>query len=162
MTTSVVIDDSPRTRISAYGLCVGHRGALLIRMGAGRFEGEWTVPGGRLEWGEHPEDAVCREVFEETGLRAEVGALLGVFSRAFHRTPERPFDPVHVVGLYYAVTRLDGVLRSEPGTDHHARWVPLESLSGLKFSAILEGAAGLLEAYALRTDDRSTIANDPT
>lgn len=155
--TAVEPHETPLTRVSAYGLCVGPRGALLVRMGAGRFEGEWTVPGGGLDWGEHPEDGVRREVFEETGLAAEVGPLLGVFSRGFHRSAERPFAPVHVVGLYYAVTRLEGVLRDEPGTDHRATWVPIREVRGLHFSAILEGAAEFLEAGVVQTDDRSHL-----
>ncbi len=150
--------DNPTVRVSAYGLCVGPRGALLVRMGAGRFEGEWTVPGGQVEWGEHPEDAVRREVFEETGLTAEVGPLLGVFSRGFVRSEERPFDSVHVVGLYYGVTRVEGVLRDEPGTDHRAAWVPIGEFRDRVFSAILEGAGELLEAGGILTDDRSHIS----
>lgn len=155
--TTVDPHETSQTRVSAYGLCVGPRGALLVRMGAGRFEGEWTVPGGGLDWGEHPEDAVRREVFEETGLAAEVGPLLGVFSQPFHRSEDRPFPPVHVVGLYYAVTRVEGLLRDEPGTDHRAAWVPMHEVRGLHFSAILEGAAEFLEAGGIRTDDRSHV-----
>lgn len=145
-----------RTRVSAYGLCVGPRGALLVRMGDGRFEGEWTVPGGQLEWGEHPEDAVRRELMEETGLTGEVGPLLGVFSHAFQRTPERPFDPVHVVGLFYAVTKVRGELQDEPGTPHHTQWVPLAELRARTLSAILGGAIDLLESGRVVTADEST------
>ncbi len=126
-------------------------------MGEGYFEGEWTVPGGQLEWGEHPEDAVRREMFEETGLTAEVGPLLGVFSHGFLRSEERPRDSVHVIGLYYAVTRVEGVLRAEPGTTDYAEWVPLAELRERTFSAILGGAAELIEAGVVETEDRSVV-----
>ena len=33
----------------------------------------WTLPGGGIDFGEHPRDAVVREVYEETGLQAQVG-----------------------------------------------------------------------------------------
>ena len=157
MTDAFASPDNPRTRLSAYGLCVGPRGALLVRMGNGRFEGEWTVPGGQLDWGEHPEDAVRREVFEETGLTADVGPLLGVFSHAFMRSDERPFDSVHVVGLFYAVTRVEGQLRDEPGTDHHVEWVHVGQLRDRMLSAILAGAVEFLEAAGVRTDDHSHV-----
>lgn len=37
----------------------------------------WTLPGGRLEFGEKPEDALVREVLEETGLEVTVGEVTG-------------------------------------------------------------------------------------
>ena len=157
MNPSDAASDAPRTRNSAYGLCVGKRGVLLVRMGEGIFAGEWTVPGGQLEWGEHPADAVRREMFEETGLTAEVGPLLGVFSHAFRRTEERPYDSVHVIGLYYAVTRVEGRLRAEPGTQHHAEWTPLAAIRERQLSAILEFAAGIIESGVVETDDRSLV-----
>ncbi|QXG50109.1 MULTISPECIES: NUDIX hydrolase [Pseudomonas syringae group] len=43
----------------------------------------WTVPGGRLEHGESPEQGVIREVFEETGCRVIVERLVGIYSAPF-------------------------------------------------------------------------------
>ena len=42
--------------------------------------GRWCVPGGGLEAGESVEEACLREVWEETGLRARVTRLIGVYS----------------------------------------------------------------------------------
>jgi 8-oxo-dGTP pyrophosphatase MutT (NUDIX family) len=41
----------------------------------------WNLPGGGMEIGETLEEAVCREVLEETGLVVEVGQLVGVYSK---------------------------------------------------------------------------------
>lgn len=41
----------------------------------------WTTPGGRVEAGESPTEALKREVLEETGLVIEPGELLGVYAK---------------------------------------------------------------------------------
>jgi 8-oxo-dGTP diphosphatase len=43
----------------------------------------WTTPGGRVEPGESPLDALKREVLEESGLDVEVGELVGVYSKPY-------------------------------------------------------------------------------
>jgi len=55
---------------------------LLVRRGRPPSAGLWSVPGGKVEPGESEFDAVRREVFEETGLRVEVGPLAGEVVRA--------------------------------------------------------------------------------
>jgi 8-oxo-dGTP diphosphatase len=54
---------------------------LLVRRGRPPGQGLWSVPGGRLEPGETVEQAVAREMREETGLEVDVGRLLGTVSR---------------------------------------------------------------------------------
>lgn len=53
---------------------------LVIQRGAPPGEGLWSVPGGKLEYGERVADAVAREVREETGLEVEPLRLIGVYS----------------------------------------------------------------------------------
>lgn len=50
---------------------------LMIRRGQEPALGAWSLPGGRVEPGETDEQAVAREVAEETGLIVHVGALIG-------------------------------------------------------------------------------------
>jgi 8-oxo-dGTP diphosphatase len=63
--------------------CVGavvHDGRgrlLMIRRGHDPGRGLWSLPGGKVEAGESPEDAVEREVLEETGLAVRAGRELG-------------------------------------------------------------------------------------
>jgi 8-oxo-dGTP pyrophosphatase MutT (NUDIX family) len=59
--------------------------AAVIHDGGGRLllqqkaSGEWSLPAGAIEPGESPEQAVRREVREETGLAVEPREILGVF-----------------------------------------------------------------------------------
>jgi len=69
---------------------------FLVKSTYQRFH-PWGLPGGSLEYGEHPEEAVIREVLEETGLHVRIERLLLVNSWS----PDR-------VGLYYLCRITDG------------------------------------------------------
>jgi ADP-ribose pyrophosphatase YjhB (NUDIX family) len=64
--------------------------------------GHWGLPGGYVEAGESVTDAVAREVFEETGVRIEVGRLVGVYSDPKRQVIEYgPGRRVHAVNLCF-------------------------------------------------------------
>jgi len=65
-------------RDSAFAIILHSRHILLVKA---RDKNNWQLPGGRIEPGESPVDAVVREVKEETGLRALVGRLTGRYRR---------------------------------------------------------------------------------
>jgi ADP-ribose pyrophosphatase YjhB (NUDIX family) len=67
-----------RFRIAVYGLIIEEGRVVLCRR---RDSGWWNLPGGGMELGETPEEALMREVREETGLEVEVGRLVGVYSK---------------------------------------------------------------------------------
>jgi ADP-ribose pyrophosphatase YjhB (NUDIX family) len=52
---------------------------LLVRRTKPPLDGQWSLPGGRIEFGETAEAAALRELREETGVEADVVALAGVF-----------------------------------------------------------------------------------
>ena len=78
-------DDQGRVqRVGAYGVCVdGDARILLCRLTAVTSRpGWWTLPGGGVDFGEHPSDGARARSREETGLDAVVEALLDVDSIA--------------------------------------------------------------------------------
>ena len=72
---------SDKSRIGIGVGAVVFRGAevLLIRRGKPPFQGSWSIPGGRVECGGRLEDAVRREVKEETAVDARITGMIGVF-----------------------------------------------------------------------------------
>jgi ADP-ribose pyrophosphatase YjhB (NUDIX family) len=61
---------------------------LLARRAVDPDAGLWDVPGGFLEEGEHPLDALRRELLEETGVSAEPGAFVGAFVDTYGDGPQ--------------------------------------------------------------------------
>ena len=66
-------------RLSVYAL-VRDGDLVLLTQVAQAYPGGglWTLPGGGVDWGEHPIDALHRELYEETGLRGIIHDLLGI------------------------------------------------------------------------------------
>lgn len=56
---------------------------LLIKRGTPPRLGQWSLPGGRIEWSEPVTDAALRELKEETGVDAELTGLLDVVDGVF-------------------------------------------------------------------------------
>ncbi|HEV7810124.1 MAG TPA: NUDIX domain-containing protein [Candidatus Limnocylindrales bacterium] len=140
--TGSVPDDAPptaRTRVGGYALCLdGDDRILLARLSAVEIDvGAWTLPGGGIEFGEHPDDAVLRELEEETGYRGEVGRVAAVFSHLYHHSPAANGGDLHFLGVLYHVRIVGGALRDEiGGTTDTARWFRRDELDDIRLVEI--------------------------
>lgn len=109
----------PKFRIAAYGVVWDDEGRILLARGSAEavYPGWWLLPGGGVEHGEHPRDAVVREFAEETGLTVEVGKPLDTMSAI-------ATDGVHNNAVIFNVRVTGGELYSETdeATDYCA-WV---------------------------------------
>lgn len=66
----------PSFQVFAAGVIFNQKGQILLGKTTYQRIHPWGLPGGSLEYGEDPQDAVVREVWEETGLEVEVKELL--------------------------------------------------------------------------------------
>ena len=66
-------------RIGVFALIFNQEKQILL--GHRRDIDWWNLPGGGMEIGETVDEAICREVFEETGLKVKVEQLVGVYSK---------------------------------------------------------------------------------
>jgi len=137
-------------RVAAYAVILDEdRRLLLARWTEGRRV-SWTMPGGGLEPGEDPEDAVRREVREETGYKVVVDELLGIHSRvipARRRVTPGATAPLHTLRIVYRARITGGRLRFEKnGSTDMAAWYSLDEVAGLQRVRLVDIALGMAGA----------------
>ncbi|HKT80451.1 MAG TPA: NUDIX hydrolase [Vicinamibacterales bacterium] len=99
---------------------------LLVKRKQPPLQGEWTLPGGAVELGETLEEAVVREIREETGLDVEVGPIVEVLDRV-HRDDDGRIEYHYVIVDYLARRRSEQpVVAQSDAAD--ARWVEVARL----------------------------------
>lgn len=79
-----------RPVIGVGGVIVDHERTILIRRGTEPLLGQWSIPGGTIEVGETLEEAVRRELREETGLEVQVLELIELFDRIYLENSAAP------------------------------------------------------------------------
>ena len=100
---------------------------LLVQRGRAPRVGEWSIPGGRQEWGETVRAVAIREVLEETGIEIEILGLIDVVD-SLTPLPGSTDLSHHYTLIDFAARPVGGVLQA--GDDAvQARWVPLSELA---------------------------------
>ncbi|GAB3645480.1 hypothetical protein GCM10028833_05390 [Glycomyces tarimensis] len=151
-------------RFGAYGVVADSAGRILLARIADGYPGAgtWHLPGGGVDFGESPRAAVFREIYEETGQDARVGALLNVTSFRHRRAigPEGyPLD-WHGVRAIYSATVPDPsaaqVIEAAGGSTSESRWFDADALAGLPLSAAVEDALQVVDLHKLAVPPRAS------
>ena len=144
--------DGPRqvTRVAAYALCQDEAGrVLLTRLTYPEIKaGHWTLPGGGIDFGEAPVEAVLRELTEETGLTGEVESLAGVESWVRRGpVPGGIADDFQAIQIIYHVRVTGGTLTNElDGSTDAAAWFTRGELRELLVVELVEAGLRLINA----------------
>ena len=108
-------------RVGAYGICRDGAGRVLLARNsdASSFPGLWSLPGGGVDQGEHPDDALVREFGEETGLEVRIDGLRAVTADVA-RLPSGDLE--HTDRVIYDVSVVGGNLRPEADGTTDLMW----------------------------------------
>jgi ADP-ribose pyrophosphatase YjhB (NUDIX family) len=123
---------------------------LLVRRGNEPGRGKWSLPGGRIRFGERSEEAALREMREETGLEVRLRRVVDVVD-VFWQS-ERGELLEHFVIVDFEAEVIGGELR--PADDAlDARWFSPEELKGLEMT---ESTRRFLEEHFLGRAERGS------
>ena len=122
---------APALRLVAAALIVRDREVLIGQRRADQPMGSlWEFPGGKIEPGESPQQALVRELLEELGIRAEVGPAVTRIRHHYRRGG--------AVDLrFFAVRQFAGEIDNQ--IYQQVRWVKFEDLPGYEFLAADRG-----------------------
>lgn len=142
-----MLEEPVRPRVSAYAIARDDARLLLTRLSDASpvFEpGRWHLPGGGIDPGEQPADALARELYEETGLELLDARLLA--ARSY--TASRLGTTWHLVGLFYLARLAPGplVVTERDGSTSEARWISRSELTGPVLSPAAADALRMIDA----------------
>jgi len=128
--------DKVTFRPSVYGIVIEDNKVLLSKQWDG-----YDLPGGGVELNETMEEALVREIFEETGIRAEVVAPIHAESSFFtpKHSPSRKDEYWNCPMLYFVAKKVGGELSSdnfdedEKNYAEFPEWIDLDQLDKIKF-----------------------------
>lgn len=116
----------PRPSVAVDGIIVDMGKILMIKRKNDPFKGKWALPGGFVEKGESLQDAVVREIKEETGLDVFVTGMAGVFS-----DPDR--DPRGVISVVYLLDMVVGSKLKAGDDAAEAKFFDVNDLTDVAF-----------------------------
>ena len=132
--------------IGAYGLIIDNNNIVLINKVGGPYSGKLDLPGGTIEWGETPSEALIRELEEEGGIKVDEYELFDGNSVTFEWSHKGEIEKGHHIGFFYKINKYENNIKNDISIDSinddskGAKWYEINSLrkSNLSSIAIIE------------------------
>ncbi|MBN2585519.1 NUDIX domain-containing protein [Patescibacteria group bacterium] len=96
-----------KLHLGVYGLIVKGNKILLVKKSRGPYAGKLALPGGRAEHGETVNQALSREIIEETGIKIDKYKLFDNYTLVVDFTDDRGEISMYHVGLIYLIESFD-------------------------------------------------------
>lgn len=112
----------PRVSMAPIAIIEKNGKVLMVQRKKEPYKGTWMFPSGFVDYGEHPEDTVIREVKEETGLDVINMELLEIA-----QTDDDPREPGNIV-IFYKVTVKEGQVVNDPYENLDIKWFDIDNL----------------------------------
>jgi 8-oxo-dGTP diphosphatase len=125
------------THIGVYAVIIRNNSILLISKARGPYTGKYDLPGGSIEFGESPDDALRREVVEETGLRCINCQLINTLSH-IEQYSDTAGDPVtlHHIGIIYHADVDDNEVINTAGDNQDSLGAAWHSLTDIDINQL--------------------------
>ena len=134
-------------QLGAYAIIINDDNILLINKVSGPYDGKLDLPGGTIEFGETPDDALIGELLEEVGIEITNYNLFDTNSITFDwNYKDDTIIKVHHTGIFYKVHKYNNEIKTKLEIDDQnddslgANWYNIKNLDKNKLSkiAILE------------------------
>lgn len=122
--------------LNTYAVLFNGKQVLVLK----RKNDLWEFPGGGVDWGEHPDKTVLREVKEETGIEMRNPIFIGISSATY----EKDGNEKHSIYFVYKGETTDKTVKITAEEHKEYRWLLLEELRFLKLGLNAETVLDLL------------------
>lgn len=127
------------TRVGVYGIAIQEGKMLLIRQKRGPYAGRYDFPGGGIEFGESPEQALSRELAEEVAMEFDSLQLIDNLTSTIEIPASSSRGPYtfYQIGMIYRIHCCRLIKHQEGGGELEHCWINVNELAEEECSKLL-------------------------
>jgi len=128
----------PHVGVAVGAIIINDNKVLMVRRSRKPYKGTWMFPAGFVDYGEHPEETLIREVREETGLKVDEYKYYGLF-----QAPDDPRSPGHFTIFYEILAFSDQIFNNDEDENVEIKWFDINDLPNIGWDSHKKAAAKL-------------------